>query len=511
MGNGFPIAITVSGSDLFITNFFPYEFREYTTSGAMVNALLFSPNSTPEGIAAFGSDLFITNRNTGTVDEYTTSLTAVNASLVSGLTEPEGICIEPAGPIGSPAKLAFVQQPTTAIAGLPISPPIEVAVEDSEGDVVTSDNSTVTIAAFGAGGATLSGTRSVAAVDGVATFNNLSLTAAGTYTLAVGDGGLTGVFSSPVVATVGYVDTANMNAISGWAFDPSDPTASINVEVDISGGPAQTFSADQTRLDLQPILSSTDHGFTYSTPVLSVGNHTAYIYAVESNDTKVLLATETLVSQNSLFDEHYYLAMNPDVAAAAASGDSPRVTTTTSNTGSMKAIARRRIGMRPITSRESRRRRRGEGGQGQFRVLALLPVRPVRKPAGSALFQHELLPAEQSDVAAAVTAGTVTSAFEHFVLYGQYEGRARCRTSHPRFTMPTIRTSFRMCPARHAHRISSNSWNMGSTRAGSRRAITTSRFTWPTTPTLQRRCAGLFPDGFQHWLEYGQYEGREAV
>ena len=348
----------------------------------------------------------------------------------------------------------------------------------------------------------------------MATFNNLSLTAAGTYTLAVGDGGLTGVFSSPVVATVGYVDTANMNAISGWAFDPSDPAASINVEVDISGGPAQTFSADQTRLDLQPILSSTDHGFTYSTPVLSVGNHTAYIYAVETNNTKVLLATKTLVSQNSLFDEHYYLAMNPDVAVAVALGEFATGYDHYIKYGQFEGRSPSPYWDESYYLRDNPdvaaavKAGKVSSGFMHYYLYGQYENRP-----GLFYFNTSYYLQNNPDVAAAVTAGTISSAFEHFVLYGQYEGRAaRCCISHPRFMMPTTPAFSHPSRANPVHPITSNSWKWANTRVSSPRTTTTRQTYLADNPDVAAAVlAGGIPDGFQHWLEYGQYEGRTAV
>ena len=70
---------------------------------------------------------------------------------------------------------------------------MQLVVEDAFGNVVTSDNSSVTIAvASGPGGFTGGSTISVAAVNGVATFSNLVLNTAGSYTLSVSDGGLAG-------------------------------------------------------------------------------------------------------------------------------------------------------------------------------------------------------------------------------------------------------------------------------------------------------------------------------
>ena len=71
-----------------------------------------------------------------------------------------------------PSKLVYGQQPTNATAGVAVSPSVTVDVEDQFGNVVTSDNSNVTLSvASGPGSA--SGTLTVAASDGIATFSNL--------------------------------------------------------------------------------------------------------------------------------------------------------------------------------------------------------------------------------------------------------------------------------------------------------------------------------------------------
>ena len=60
-----------------------------------------------------------------------------------------------------------------------------VEVEDPNGNVLTGNTSTVTLAvASGRGGFATGSTTSVAAVNGVATFSNLLLDTAGTYTLS---------------------------------------------------------------------------------------------------------------------------------------------------------------------------------------------------------------------------------------------------------------------------------------------------------------------------------------
>ena len=69
---------------------------------------------------------------------------------------------------------------------------MKVAVEDQFGNVVTTDTSTVTLTvASGPGGFASGSTTSVSAVKGIATFSNLLLDTAGSYTLGASDGALT--------------------------------------------------------------------------------------------------------------------------------------------------------------------------------------------------------------------------------------------------------------------------------------------------------------------------------
>ena len=78
------------------------------------------------------------------------------------------------------SQLVFSVQPGNAAAGASLTPAVQVAVEDANGDVVTGDNSSVTLA-LGAnpGNGTLAGTLTMPAVDGVATFSNLSINKVG--------------------------------------------------------------------------------------------------------------------------------------------------------------------------------------------------------------------------------------------------------------------------------------------------------------------------------------------
>jgi streptogramin lyase len=92
-------------------------------------------------------------------------------------------------------QLAFGQQPANTIAGTAIGP-VTVEVEDASGNVVTTDDSTVTVTLSTGTFADGSNTQTAMASNGIATFSNLIVEAAGAYTLGATDGSLSPAKSS---------------------------------------------------------------------------------------------------------------------------------------------------------------------------------------------------------------------------------------------------------------------------------------------------------------------------
>jgi hypothetical protein len=96
---------------------------------------------------------------------------------------------------GPPSRLVFTVQPSNTPAAATISPPVQVTVEDAQGNTVTGYSGSVnmTITPFtGTFGAFLSGTLSQPVASGAATFSDLSINLAGTgYTLQASSGALT--------------------------------------------------------------------------------------------------------------------------------------------------------------------------------------------------------------------------------------------------------------------------------------------------------------------------------
>lgn len=99
---------------------------------------------------------------------------------------------------GPPAALAFEVQPVAAGIAATMAPAVKVKVVDANGNLVTTATDAVALA-LGAnpGAATLGGTLAQSAVNGIATFANLTVSAGGSgYTLVANSGTLAGVTSN---------------------------------------------------------------------------------------------------------------------------------------------------------------------------------------------------------------------------------------------------------------------------------------------------------------------------
>ena len=143
----------------------------------------------------------------------------------------------PLGP--EPAtQLAFSVQPTNTAVNQAISPAVRVAVRDASGALVTTATDAVTLSiGTNPGTGTLSGTLTVNAVAGVATFSGLSIDEAGIgYTLTAASGSLTSATSAafdvaagPVQPGFAYVTNQNSNDVSVIDISTNTVTATVAV------------------------------------------------------------------------------------------------------------------------------------------------------------------------------------------------------------------------------------------------------------------------------------------
>jgi len=126
------------------------------------------------------------------------AVTSWTLGSVAGTDTLEASAVGASGPLsGSPvrfiavglpgvaSRLAFLQQPTMTVAGMPISPPVTVAVQDLSGNLIASYAGTVTLTLGSSPpGGTLGGTTTAGVIGGVATFSGLTVQLVGSgYTL----------------------------------------------------------------------------------------------------------------------------------------------------------------------------------------------------------------------------------------------------------------------------------------------------------------------------------------
>ena len=92
----------------------------------------------------------------------------------------------------TPVRVVFLTVPANSSVNNPIPGGVEIGVVDGTGTVRTDATNTITITiGNNPGAATLSGTTTVNAINGLATFDNLTLDKAGTaYTLVANSAGL---------------------------------------------------------------------------------------------------------------------------------------------------------------------------------------------------------------------------------------------------------------------------------------------------------------------------------
>jgi hypothetical protein len=143
----------------------------------------------------------------------------------------------------APTKLVITTQPSSTVAsGVALAQVPVVRVEDSSGNIVTSDNSVV-VARITSGGVSVSANAQTA-VAGTATFYGLALNAlAGTYTLTFSDGALAAATSTNITVYVGpanklVITTEPSTSVQSGAVLATQPV----VAVEDSGGNVVTTS-----------------------------------------------------------------------------------------------------------------------------------------------------------------------------------------------------------------------------------------------------------------------------
>ena len=169
----------------------------------------------------------------------------ISLSFTSGIltSSPSSSIVVSAAPA---SKLVIATQPsTTATAGQPFAVQPVIYIEDQDGDIETTDNSTVVSVALSSGDGLPEGTTSVTVKNGVATFAGLNETTAGVIALEFSGGGFTAGPSNNITvspATPFRLTIATQPAATATAGRPFGTQPLID-ELDLYGNLETTDSS----------------------------------------------------------------------------------------------------------------------------------------------------------------------------------------------------------------------------------------------------------------------------
>lgn len=206
----------------------------------------------------------------------------------------------PITPDGTAAKLAFTTQPTNSVATGTLSP-VMVTIEDGNGNPVTTATGSVSVAlGSNPGATTLGGTLTVNAVNGVATFSDLSIgKAASGYTLTASMPTLASAASSSFNIVAGAASTLRFSQAPAQ-FGSSGAINTFRVEIDDALGNRTSSNASvSVALGTNP-TGATLSGSSTQTAIagqasfsgMSV-NYPATGYTVVANSAGLTSATST--------------------------------------------------------------------------------------------------------------------------------------------------------------------------------------------------------------------------
>ncbi len=181
-----------------------------------------------------GSHAFTSGATLVTAGTWTITATETPTGSIAGTSGPLDV-----GP-GSPAKLAFTTQPGSAAATAPLDPQPVVEIRDTHGNRTNATSGVTLTISHNPGGGTLTGTTTVAAVAGRATFTDLAISrAAAGYVLHASDGSLADADSLAFGITGGLGQAIAFGALPGRTYGD----ATFGLSATASSGLAVAFGS----------------------------------------------------------------------------------------------------------------------------------------------------------------------------------------------------------------------------------------------------------------------------
>ena len=249
-----------------------------------------------------------------------------------------------------PARVGFVVQPSAATAGAALTPAVQVAIQDALGNTVTSATNNVLLAittGTDTSGAVLGGTLTQAAVNGVATFANLTANKVGAgYRLTATANGLTSATSDTFSVKPGPVSTATSLVTVSASSVQSGATATLTLQAKdasgnnlTTGGLTVAFTASTgtgvSTGTIAPSPATDNHNGTYTATFTGVLVGTATTIGATIGGTAI---TSTLPTLSVTSGAATKLAFTVQPSAVVAGGVMTPVVQVTAEDGSNNTV-----------------------------------------------------------------------------------------------------------------------------------------------------------------------------
>ena len=193
--------------------------------GASLSGVTVTWTSADPTIAAIDQSGTLTGAKIGT--------THISASTGSVSSSSVDVTVTP----GAAAQLVLRTQPAGAVSAVSLTTQPVIEIRDHAGNLVTTSSIPVT-ASVSAGNGTLSGTLTIAAVAGVATFTDLTVTGSGSVTLTFNAAGVTSVTAAPfVVSATPASITYAAGDTSVFLLAPNETATPTALVSDANGAP----------------------------------------------------------------------------------------------------------------------------------------------------------------------------------------------------------------------------------------------------------------------------------
>jgi hypothetical protein len=207
------------------------------STGGVIASYAISP-AAPTGLAFSTITGELSGSPTIMASATTYTITATNAS--GSATQTFALTVT----IGAANKAMITTQPSGAVNAIAFTTQPVIRITDSSENTITTSSSNV-VASIASGTGTLTGTTTVAAVNGVATFTNLVITGtAGTFTLTFTPTSLTAATSSSLTLSAGAANRAAITRASvGTSYGVAFTTQPQITIQDASGNTITSSSA----------------------------------------------------------------------------------------------------------------------------------------------------------------------------------------------------------------------------------------------------------------------------